>query len=207
MWPTRRRLRPATCPLVGCRPRCGSRLVNRSRIGTSSTRSTVSFLTHKLTHRLLPDGASLCAPVPRFVFGSRLSLVEAAGVEPASEAASPGISTSVSGILVLAWRLLPTGSVSASRGDCPGPGPWRPRAGDPAISRRSPVRRTYRRRRPRSRPRGSCLYCLRSEGESVALVGVCERCAVSHAALGSQSRSSTAPSRPDAPTKPNLVAP
>src|SRR5712692_7098600 len=57
-------------------------------------------------------------------------LVEAAGVEPASEAVSPGISTSVSGILVLAWRLLPTGSASASRGECPTSGPWRPCGGD-----------------------------------------------------------------------------
>src|SRR3989442_15087073 len=54
--------------------------------------------------------------------------------------------------------------------------------------------------------RGFSLYCLRSEGESGVLVGVCKRCAVTLAALGSQSRSSTAPSRPDAPTKPNLVA-
>jgi len=39
----------------------------------------------------------------------------------------------VSGILVLAWRLLPTGSDSASRGDCPGSGPWRPRASNPVY--------------------------------------------------------------------------
>jgi len=37
----------------------------------------------------------------------------------------------VSEILVLAWRLLPTGSASASRGECPISGPWRPRDGDP----------------------------------------------------------------------------
>ncbi|TMD21765.1 MAG: hypothetical protein E6I98_01330 [Chloroflexi bacterium] len=49
--------------------------------------------------------------------------------------------------------------------------------------------------------RGLRLYCLRSEGESGVLVGVCKRCAVTHAALGSQSRSPSAPSRPDAPTK------
>src|SRR2546423_15289498 len=55
--------------------------------------------------------------------------------------------------------------------------------------------------------RGLRLYCLRSEGESGVLVGVCKRCAVTLAALGSQSRSSTTPSRPDAPTKLNLVAP
>src|SRR2546428_12372511 len=54
--------------------------------------------------------------------------------------------------------------------------------------------------------RGFSLYCLRSEGESGVLVGVCKRCAVTLAALGSQSRSSTAPSRPDAPTKLNLAA-
>jgi len=54
----------------------------------------------------------------RVLFNRRAegSLVEAAGVEPASEAAFPGISTSVSRILVLAWRLLLTGSASASRG-------------------------------------------------------------------------------------------
>src|SRR5690348_3518774 len=61
------------------------------------------------------------------------NLVEAAGVEPASEAASPGISTSVSGILVLAWRLLPTGSAYASHGDCPTSGPWRPQGSDPVY--------------------------------------------------------------------------
>src|SRR5438105_13610000 len=55
-------------------------------------------------------------------------------------------------------------------------------------------------------PRGFSLYCLRSEGKSWSVLGVCKRCAVTLAALGSQSRSSTAPSRPDAPTKPNLVA-
>ena len=67
----------------------------------------------------------------QFVFKTRFGLVEAAGVEPASEAVSPRISTSVSEILVLAWRLLPTGSASASRGECPISGPWRPRDGDP----------------------------------------------------------------------------
>ena len=67
------------------------------------------------------------------VFNTKFGLVEAAGVEPASEAASSGISTSVSGILVLAWRLLPTGSASASRGDCPTSGPWRPRGSDPVY--------------------------------------------------------------------------
>jgi hypothetical protein len=61
------------------------------------------------------------------------NLVEAAGVEPASEAASSGISTSVSRILVLAWRLLPTGSASASRGACPTSKPRRPRGGDPVY--------------------------------------------------------------------------
>ena len=60
-------------------------------------------------------------------------LVEAAGVEPASEAASPGISTSVSRILLLAWRLLPTGSASASRGGCPASEPRRPRGGNPVY--------------------------------------------------------------------------
>ncbi len=59
--------------------------------------------------------------------------VEAAGIEPASEAASPGISTSVSRILVLAWRLLPTGSASASRGVCPASEPRRPRSGNPVY--------------------------------------------------------------------------
>src|SRR6202011_5405050 len=69
------------------------------------------------------------------------------------------------------------------------------------------VRRIDRGQHPGSKPRGLRLYCLRSEGESGVLVGVCKRCAVTLAALGSQSRSSTAPSRPDAPTKLNLVAP
>src|SRR4029077_13004340 len=55
--------------------------------------------------------------------------------------------------------------------------------------------------------RGSRPYCLRSEGESGVLVGVCKRCAVTHAALGSQSRSASAPSRPDAPTKLSLDEP
>jgi len=66
-------------------------------------------------------------------YKTRFGLVEAAGVEPASEAASPGISTSVSEILVLAWRLLSTGSASASRGDCPTSGPWRPCGSDPVY--------------------------------------------------------------------------
>ncbi len=44
-----------------------------------------------------------------------------------------------------------------------------------SISRRSPVRRTDRGQRPRSKSRDSRLYCLRSEGESVGLVGVCKR--------------------------------
>src|SRR3989442_13333366 len=60
-------------------------------------------------------------------------LVEAAGVEPASEAVSPGISTSVSGNLVLAWRLLPTGSASASCDGCPASRPQRPRGGKPVF--------------------------------------------------------------------------
>jgi len=60
-------------------------------------------------------------------------LVEAAGVEPASEAASSRTSTSVSGILVLAWRLLPTGSASASHGDGPTSRPRRPWDGDPVY--------------------------------------------------------------------------
>jgi len=66
-------------------------------------------------------------------YKTRFGLVEAAGVEPASEAASPRISTSVSEILVLAWRLLSTGSASASRGDCPTSGPWRPCGSDPVY--------------------------------------------------------------------------
>ncbi|SRR6266487_4950754 len=69
----------------------------------------------------------------RSEYQARFGLVEAAGVEPASEAASPGISTSVSEILVLAWRLLSTGSASASRGDCPTSGPWRPCGSDPVY--------------------------------------------------------------------------
>jgi hypothetical protein len=60
-------------------------------------------------------------------------MVEAAGIEPASEAASPEISTSVSRILVLAWRLLPTGSAYASRGACPASGPRRPWSGNPVY--------------------------------------------------------------------------
>src|SRR5258708_22926707 len=65
---------------------------------------------------------------------TRFTLVEAAGVEPASEAASPGISTSVSRILVLAWPLLPTGSVSARRGAWPAAEPRRPRGGNPVYA-------------------------------------------------------------------------
>src|SRR5581483_352652 len=60
-------------------------------------------------------------------------LVEAAGVEPASEAVSLRISTSVFRILVLAWRLVLTRSASASRGECPTSGPWRPRSSDPVY--------------------------------------------------------------------------
>ena len=59
--------------------------------------------------------------------------MEAAGVEPASEAVSYRISTSVSRILVLALRLLLTGSAFASRGGCPASGPWRPRCGNPVC--------------------------------------------------------------------------
>jgi len=61
------------------------------------------------------------------------SVVEAAGVEPASEAVSLRMSTSVSRILVLAWRPVLTRSASASRGACPTSGPWRPRSGDPVY--------------------------------------------------------------------------
>ena len=64
---------------------------------------------------------------------ARFSLVEAAGVEPASEAVSLRISTSVFRILVLAWRLLQTGSASASRGGCPALGPRRPQGGNPVY--------------------------------------------------------------------------
>ena len=80
----------------------------------------------------LPVG-NLLVPVelddPEAGFG----LVEVARIELASEAASPGISTSVSEILVLAWWLLSTGSASASRGACPASGPWRPWSGDPVY--------------------------------------------------------------------------
>ena len=65
-------------------------------------------------------------------------LVEAAGIEPASEAVSPGISTSVSRILVLAWRLLPTGSAVASCGGCPASGPQRPWGGNPVFCDAAP---------------------------------------------------------------------
>ena len=61
------------------------------------------------------------------------SLVEAAGVEPASEAVSNRISTSVSRILVLARRLLLTGSAFASLGRCPASRPRRPRCGNPVC--------------------------------------------------------------------------
>src|SRR5579859_116754 len=79
-------------------------------------------------------GRGVTTETPAAGFG----LVEAAGVEPASEAASSGISTSVSRILVLAWRLLPTGSASASHGRCPAPGPRRPRGGDPVFCDTAP---------------------------------------------------------------------
>src|SRR5579859_5646146 len=74
-------------------------------------------------------GRGVTTETPAAGFG----LVEAAGVEPASEAASSGISTSVSRILVLAWRLLPTGSASASPGECPGSGPRRPWTSHPVY--------------------------------------------------------------------------
>jgi len=46
-------------------------------------------------------------------------VVEAAGVEPASEAASFRTSTSVSRSLLSPWGLLPAGSPWASRGASP----------------------------------------------------------------------------------------
>jgi len=81
---------------------------------------------------------------------TRFGLVEAAGVEPASEAAFPGISTSVSRILVLAWRLLLTGSASASRGECPAPRPRRPRGGDSVYVMPLPGPPNWPRRHPGS---------------------------------------------------------
>jgi len=105
-------------------------------------------------------------------------MVEAAGIEPASEAASPGISTSVFRILVLASRLLPTGSVSASRGGCPASGPRRPRSGNPVYVTPFSSPPDWPETTPGIMSRGSRPYCLRSEGESGVLVGVCKRCAV-----------------------------
>src|SRR5207237_3043840 len=60
-------------------------------------------------------------------------VVEAAGVEPASDAASAGTSTSVSEILISPSGLLPTGSRAASGGFSPGPEPPRLRTGKPAL--------------------------------------------------------------------------
>ena len=86
---------------------------------------------------LSPKGARFGAVSSRLArspeFKTRFGLVEAAGVEPASEAVSYRISTSVSRILVLALRLLLTGSAFASRGGCPASGPWRPRCGNPVC--------------------------------------------------------------------------
>ena len=64
---------------------------------------------------------------------TRFGLVEVARIELASEAESPEISTSVSRNLVLAWRLLLTGSASASRGACPASGPRLPWSGNPVC--------------------------------------------------------------------------
>ena len=62
-----------------------------------------------------------------------LALVEAAGVEPASEAASPETSTSVSRILISPIGLLLSGSLWANRGYRPGPEPRCLRTGKPSL--------------------------------------------------------------------------
>ena len=134
-------------------------------------------------------------------------LVEAAGVEPASEAASLRISTSVSRILVLAWRLLPTGSASASLGECPASRPRRPRCSNPVCFNAVPQSAGLTGGSTRDLSPGthvSTAYAARAK--VLVLLAFVNACAVTLAALGSQSRSSTAPSRPDAPTKLNLFA-
>ena len=56
-----------------------------------------------------------------------MELVEAAGVEPASEAASLGISTSVFVILISPWEA-PLGGILLGQPRCKSrAGPWRPR--------------------------------------------------------------------------------
>src|SRR5438445_3235310 len=100
------------------------------------------------------------------VFKAGFGLVEAAGVEPASEAVSPGISTSVSRILVLAWRLLLTGSASASCGGCPASRPQRPRGGNPVFCDAAPWSAGLTRRNARDLSPGayvSTAYAARAK--------------------------------------------
>src|SRR5712664_3182142 len=136
-----------------------------------------------------------------------MDLVEAARVELASEAVSPGISTSVSRILVLAWRLLPTGSASASCGGCPASRPQRPQGGNPVFCDAAPRSAGLTGGNARDLSPGdhvSTAYAARAR--PFVLLAFVKRCAVTLAALGSQSRSPTTPSRPDAPTKLSSVA-
>jgi len=109
--------------------------------------------------------------------------VEVARIELASEAESPEISTSVSREFDLAWRLPPDGiRFSQPR--------WmsRPRAAAP-LERQSglcdAVPRSAGIDRDDTRDLSPGAYvstCLRSEGESVGLVGICKNaCAVTRA--------------------------
>ena len=129
-------------------------------------------------------------------------MVEAAGVEPASETECPGTSTSVSGIL-----LSPRGS---SQRDPRWPAavsvPDRGRGALGPASRvfcdtASPARRRSRGRRPGARPGDSCFRYLGGESESpIVGVGICVPCAVTHTPSARYPETLTAPSRPDAPT-------
>src|SRR6266852_5163763 len=118
------------------------------------------------------------------------------------------MSTSVFRNLVLAWRLLLTGSAFASLGGCPASRPRRPRCGNPVCFNAAPQSAGLTEGDTRDLSPGthvSTAYAARAR--VLVLLAFVNACAVSLASLGSQSRSPTTPSRPDAPTKLNSVAP
>ena len=136
--------------------------------------------------------------------GGALKMVEAAGVEPASEAASLGISTSVSRNLISPW--------GSSRRD-----PSRPASVNvPAWSRGASgraIRLFYAASRFTGTTGGdardlvpgiSSLPLTRRERDRSACWQLCFLRCNAHA-FDSQSRSPTTPSRPDAPTSVELL--
>ena len=103
--------------------------------------------------------------------------MEAAGVEPASEAASLGISTSVFVILISPWGPSRRGPCGQPRCNVP---PWS-RGASGAVIRLFDVASRFAGvpgGHARDRVPGASSGYLRSEGELVVLVGTCVVCAV-----------------------------